>query len=156
MLADNRTLREVWEVLSFRKPFEFFVEERQKDQLTEVYNRAFLARVLPGEMLQANRTNRPLTLVRIDFDRFKKYNEEAGHFSGDNVLRAFAKYLESLTRSSDLSALFGPGVYVVTLNIDQTQTVEMLQKSGPKLMKCWTAYGRLRLPKHCQWVLPLS
>lgn len=129
MLADNRTLREVWEVLSFRKPFEFFVEERQKDQLTGVYNRAFLARVLPGEVLQANRTNRPLTLVRIDFDRFKKYNEEAGHFSGDNVLRAFAKYLQSLTRSSDLVVRSSGQEFMLLLaNIDQSQTVEILQK----------------------------
>ena len=130
VLADSRTIREVWEVITFQKPFEFFIEERQKDQLTEVYNMAFLSRVLPGELMHAQRTNRPLSLIRLEIDQFRAYNEEAGLHAGDKVLRALGQHLLEMVRSSDLVVRSTSEEFILLLNnMNQENSLKFLEKN---------------------------
>lgn len=77
------------------------------DSLTGVANhRAFHAR-LNDELKRAKRYSTPLSLLMIDVDRFKSYNDTFGHPAGDVALQCIAHLLQTHTRTSDLVARLG-------------------------------------------------
>ncbi|MEO5951713.1 MAG: diguanylate cyclase, partial [Chloroflexia bacterium] len=63
------------------------------DYLTGLYNRREMDRLLKVEVARCQRYGRPLSLVIIDIDNFKTFNDEFGHATGDNVLRSMAQLL---------------------------------------------------------------
>lgn len=77
------------------------------DALTGVKNRRAGAEALTAEMERARRYGRPLAIALFDLDFFKKVNDDFGHETGDHVLRAFAKVLETTARSTDVVARWG-------------------------------------------------
>ncbi|MFV8193954.1 GGDEF domain-containing protein [Acinetobacter soli] len=80
----------------------------QQDSLTGLANRRYLDEVLEKEWRRAVRHSMPITIMMIDLDFFKSYNDSLGHIKGDECLREIAKALTSLTsRSGDLAARYG-------------------------------------------------
>ncbi|WON81220.1 GGDEF domain-containing protein [Acinetobacter sp. UGAL515B_02] len=80
----------------------------QQDSLTGLANRRYLDEVLEKEWRRAVRHSMPITIMMIDLDFFKSYNDTLGHIKGDECLREIAKALTSLTsRSGDLAARYG-------------------------------------------------
>lgn len=80
----------------------------QQDSLTGLANRRYLDEVLEKEWRRAVRHSMPITIIMIDLDFFKSYNDSLGHIKGDECLREIAKALTSLTsRSGDLAARYG-------------------------------------------------
>jgi len=78
------------------------------DPLTGAPNRRAFDQKISAEIASASRQNWPLTLLLIDIDFFKKYNDYYGHAKGDTCLTLVAKTLgEKITRSTDLFARFG-------------------------------------------------
>ena len=77
------------------------------DSLTGLANRIALTERIEQDLAQAARTHRPLCVVMIDLDHFKRYNDTNGHLAGDNVLKAVAAVLHSRARGSDLVARYG-------------------------------------------------
>lgn len=77
------------------------------DALTGLKNRRAGSEALHAEMERARRYTRPLSVVLFDIDYFKKINDDFGHEAGDNVLRAFARVLESSARSTDVVVRWG-------------------------------------------------
>lgn len=78
------------------------------DPLTGAPNRRAFDQKISAEIASASRQNWPLTLLLIDIDFFKKYNDYYGHAKGDTCLTLVAKTLgETITRSTDLFARFG-------------------------------------------------
>lgn len=77
------------------------------DPLTGLANRRRFMQVLSQEMERADRYTRPLSLVLLDLDFFKKVNDTHGHAAGDDVLRATAAVLRSVCRELDLPARLG-------------------------------------------------
>jgi len=79
-----------------------------KDGLTGVGNRRFFDEQLRSAWQLARRTTSSLSLLMIDFDNFKLYNDEYGHLAGDEVLVRTAEMLaHRVTRSSDMVARYG-------------------------------------------------
>jgi len=78
-----------------------------RDQLTGLYNRRYFDRRLDDEWARAVRYQRPLSVVMIDIDHFKKYNDTWGHQKGDEVLAAVARILAATCRTSDLLCRYG-------------------------------------------------
>ena len=75
------------------------------DGLTGLYNRRHLDEALRLELGRARRSGRPMSLLMIDVDHFKLYNDRHGHQAGDECLRALASHLQSaLDRPTDLIA----------------------------------------------------
>jgi diguanylate cyclase (GGDEF)-like protein len=66
-------------------------------------------------MVRCHRFGRPLSLMMLDIDFFKKINDEFGHLVGDDVLRAFAQRLREFLRSGDFCARYGGEEFVVVL-----------------------------------------
>ncbi len=85
------------------------------DGLTGLRNhRAFQER-LSSEVTLAERHAAPLSLVLIDVDHFKQYNDAFGHPAGDAVLRQMARLMEREARASDLAARYGGEEFVLVL-----------------------------------------
>jgi len=85
------------------------------DELTQLANRRLMQSHLEREWDRASRYNNPLSLLMIDIDYFKKYNDRNGHLLGDEVLRGTARILESNTRKIDTVSRFGGEEFVIIL-----------------------------------------
>jgi diguanylate cyclase (GGDEF)-like protein len=78
------------------------------DGLTDIPNRRYFDKVIAEEWLRAARKSKPVSLIMIDIDYFKKYNDTYGHQEGDKCLQKVAKSLESaLNRPGDFVARYG-------------------------------------------------
>jgi diguanylate cyclase (GGDEF)-like protein len=85
------------------------------DELTGLYNRRFLLQMLERERLRAERYATDLSLMMIDIDHFKNYNDRYGHPSGDGLLRVFAGRLLQMARKSDVVARYGGEEFTVLM-----------------------------------------
>jgi len=86
------------------------------DGLTSIANRRYFDDYLSAEWRRAKRMQDQISLLLIDVDNFKLYNDNYGHVAGDLVLKRVAKAMEaSAVRSSDLSARFGGEEFAVIL-----------------------------------------
>ena len=77
------------------------------DPLTGLANRRAFDDALARELAQARRQKHPLSLLMLDIDHFKKFNDSYGHDTGDSVLVAVAQAMANALRSSDLAARYG-------------------------------------------------
>jgi diguanylate cyclase (GGDEF)-like protein/PAS domain S-box-containing protein len=87
-----------------------------RDSLTGVANRRMFDTLYPVEWAKARATGEPLSLVVIDIDYFKQYNDHYGHVQGDECLRRVAQALDAgAFRSRDLCARFGGEEFILLL-----------------------------------------
>jgi diguanylate cyclase (GGDEF)-like protein len=87
-----------------------------QDSLTEVANRRCFDLTLAAEWRRAIRDRQPLSLVMVDVDCFKQFNDRYGHREGDHCLRRLAKAMDqALTRPGDLVARYGGEEFVAIL-----------------------------------------
>jgi len=86
------------------------------DQLTDIPNRRNFDERLPLEWGRAIRTKTPISLLILDLDYFKDYNDTYGHLQGDKALQIIAKvFTQELKRSSDLAARWGGEEFAILL-----------------------------------------
>lgn len=87
-----------------------------RDGLTGLANRRHFEETLRLELKRAGRTGAPLSLVLLDVDFFKKYNDHYGHVAGDDCLRQVAAALRGgLSRPTDLAVRYGGEEFAVVL-----------------------------------------
>lgn len=77
------------------------------DSLTGLYNRRAFFDHLNSESRRARRYGHSLSLLMLDLDNFKQYNDSLGHLAGDKYLGTFARFLANQSRASDIVARFG-------------------------------------------------
>ncbi|MDP9196268.1 MAG: PleD family two-component system response regulator [Pseudomonadota bacterium] len=85
------------------------------DPLTETFNRRYVNVHLPRLMEQAREKQKPLTVMMIDVDHFKKVNDSLGHPVGDRVLQELGRRINSNLRSFDLAARIGGEEFLVVM-----------------------------------------
>ena len=85
------------------------------DPLTELPNRRHFDIIIDAELKRSARYNRPLSLLLIDFDNFKKYNDDFGHIAGDKVLKEYAGIMKSAIREVDFICRYGGDEFIVVL-----------------------------------------
>lgn len=90
-------------------------QESRTDRLTGLNNRGSFDEFLFEEFERALRRNRPLSLLMMDIDHFKKLNDTFGHAHGDEVLRQVSKILGDNVRPADFAARYGGEEFVVVL-----------------------------------------
>lgn len=111
------------------------------DPLTDLANRRRFDQSLESECRRAVRSDKPLTLLLLDVDRFKAYNDRYGHPAGDECLKQIGLALKGIaTRSSDVAARFGGEEFALLLpGLDE--------RDGPALAeRVREAVAALRLP----------
>lgn len=87
-----------------------------KDGLTSVANKRMFNNIIDIEWANARRNNQPLSLIMLDIDYFKQYNDHYGHIQGDDCLKQVAKALgTAATRARDFFARFGGEEFVLVL-----------------------------------------
>lgn len=88
----------------------------QIDVLTEIYNRRYFNEAYDREWKSAIRLKTPISLVMIDIDYFKKYNDTYGHLKGDECLAAIAKEIKQSSRKPrDVVSRFGGEEFIMIL-----------------------------------------
>ncbi|GAA6130792.1 GGDEF domain-containing protein [Halopseudomonas sabulinigri] len=87
-----------------------------KDGLTGVANRRMFDSIMQLEWTNSRRTGQPLSVIMIDIDYFKQYNDHYGHLKGDDCLRRVAKALNTAAaRSRDFFARYGGEEFILVL-----------------------------------------
>ncbi len=105
-----------------------------QDGLTEIANRRYFDNRLQQEWRRLQREENPLSLILIDIDYFKQYNDYFGHLEGDECLKQVAKALrETVKRPMDLVARYGGEEFAVILpnteNSGAIQVAQQIQKA---------------------------
>jgi diguanylate cyclase (GGDEF)-like protein/PAS domain S-box-containing protein len=90
-------------------------EQAIRDPLTNVYNRRFMAEFLDNEIVRAEREQSPVSIVILDMDNFRQFNDAYGHRCGDVVLQEFSKFLVDRTRRGDVVCRYGGEEFVVIM-----------------------------------------
>ncbi len=85
------------------------------DGMTGLYNHRYFLESMGNEFERAKRYKRPLSLLMIDVDFFKNYNDAHGHQKGDEVLKGVAGILKRSVRKSDFVARYGGEEFAVIL-----------------------------------------
>ncbi|MFS2325093.1 PleD family two-component system response regulator [Brucella sp. H1_1004] len=85
------------------------------DSLTGLHNRRYLDTHMPVLLTRATGRERPLTVIMIDFDHFKRVNDQYGHDGGDDVLREFAARLRKNIRGMDVMCRYGGEEFAIVL-----------------------------------------
>jgi diguanylate cyclase (GGDEF)-like protein len=86
-----------------------------RDPLTGLFNRRYLLETCRREFARATRAGQSVSVLSIDVDHFKKFNDNHGHDAGDTVLRAVGNCLDELFRAEDVPCRFGGEEFVVIL-----------------------------------------
>ena len=106
-----------------------------KDGLTGVANRRMFDTIMEVEWTNAQRSNQPLSLIMLDIDYFKQYNDRYGHIQGDDCLKRVARVLSSAaTRSRDFFARFGGEEFVLVLPETDEQSARKVAERCRKLL----------------------
>ncbi|MFZ6657159.1 diguanylate cyclase [Undibacterium sp. TJN19] len=144
----NGVARNLLQLLSFRiraanaqirnrqKVGEFYRQLSMVDGLTGLHNRAWLNAQLPGMVEHARATGAALSIIMVDLDHFKRFNDEYGHLLGDDALQTAAKVLNAGLRPSDFAARYGGEEMMVILpNTTQKAAVGVAQRLCTRLAK---------------------
>jgi two-component system chemotaxis family response regulator WspR len=99
------------------------------DGLTGLSNRRYFEDYMETEWRQAIRTQEPVSLLMVDIDHFKQYNDTYGHLAGDEVLRRVAHTVqECFRRPRDLTVRMGGEEFVVVLPLTPVDQLTMLAR----------------------------
>ncbi|KRB08947.1 diguanylate cyclase [Lysobacter sp. Root690] len=99
----NLQLRETLRVQSLRDP------------LTGLFNRRYLEENLQRELLRCQRRKLPLSVLMLDIDHFKRFNDTHGHAAGDALLARVGQVLHDLVRNEDIACRYGGEEFTIVL-----------------------------------------
>lgn len=131
------------------------------DPLTRLANRRRLDQCLSSEWRRAIRSRQPLSILLLDVDLFKSYNDTYGHLCGDGCLQTIARItMRAVARSGDLVARYGGEEFAVVLpNTPNAGAVEVASRicamiANQQIAHSGSPLGRLTLSVGCATVIP--
>jgi diguanylate cyclase (GGDEF)-like protein/PAS domain S-box-containing protein len=117
-----------------------------RDPLTGLFNRRYLDEFLEREIARANRASKPLAIIMLDVDYFKKFNDKFGHEAGDVVLRELGLFLQKQFRGSDIVCRYGGEELIIILpeiSKEAATTRAEFIREGVKNLRINYGYTRL-------------
>lgn len=109
--------------------FQNVLDRAQRDSLTRLYNHGHFQDALRNEIERSSRYNNPVSLILLDIDHFKKFNDTWGHQTGDMVLKQTALLLSALVRVTDLPARYGGEEFALLLpQTEYEHAVELAER----------------------------
>jgi diguanylate cyclase (GGDEF)-like protein len=119
-----------------------------RDVLTGLFNRRYMLETCRREFSRAARAGHSISILSIDVDDFKKYNDNHGHDAGDMVLRAVGNCLENLFRNEDIPCRFGGEEFVVILpGADADAALRRAEQLRTKIEDIVVRYLEKNLPR---------
>jgi diguanylate cyclase (GGDEF)-like protein len=98
-----------------------------RDPLTGLFNRRYLEETIEREFSRARREKQPVSVLALDIDHFKRFNDTMGHEAGDSVLVQFAKVMLASIRKDDIACRSGGEEFILLL--PQTTAEMALQRA---------------------------
>jgi diguanylate cyclase (GGDEF)-like protein len=154
----NGVARNLLRLLSFRlragnallrrrhKLGEFYRQLSLNDALTGLYNRAWLSDMLPKLLARTRQDGAPFSLLMIDLDNFKSFNDTHGHVAGDAALCEAASVIRGMLRPSDLAVRYGGEEMLVLLpNTSEKLALAVAQRLC-RGMRQAVVFGDMRVP----------
>ncbi len=140
--------RKKWEEELFRLNRQLQVLS-QTDALTNLANRRSFDEYLVAEWEKAGRENTPLSLIMLDIDDFKAYNDHYGHMQGDEALKAVAAQVAAVfRRKKDLAARYGGEEFVVIApNTPKEEAFRLAEELGHKIRQLNLPHEKARAAK---------
>ncbi len=86
-----------------------------RDTLTDLFNRRYMEESLDRELLRSIRKETPLSLMMVDVDHFKQFNDSFGHEAGDVLLRELARLFRTQLRAEDIACRYGGEEFTLIL-----------------------------------------
>lgn len=134
-------------------------EAAQFDSLTGAYTRGFAVAVMQRALLKASEEGKPLAVLMVDLDHFKRINDAHGHALGDLVLKQTTHAIQSTLRADDIVGRFGGEEFVVLLSgADLKQAmgaaercraaVETMEIPGAPYLSVTASVGVAAFPEH--------
>ncbi len=116
------TLQTQRQVQKIQEENQVLQQKATTDPLTGIANRARFNEFLEEQFERAFKLNRPMTVLFLDVDHFKKVNDQYGHQAGDEVLKAVGKLLKLAARNVDLAARYGGEEFALILSDTESNT----------------------------------
>jgi len=127
---------------------EKLADQSLRDSLTGLYNRRYAEETLDREIARAKRESTPLSVVMIDLDHFKNFNDEFGHDAGDVALREAATLFAESVRTSDVVSRVGGEEFLLLLpGASQEDALRKIDKMRQRLKTLEVFHRGHRLPK---------
>lgn len=156
----NGVARNLLRLLSFRvraanaqlrrrqKVGEFYRQLSIHDGLTGLHNRTWLNDTLPGliDEAHAHEGKRPLSLIMIDLDHFKRFNDSHGHLAGDEALKTASRVLRGALRPSDFAARYGGEELCVILPGSNQSSALLVARRLCERMQQAVVFADMRMP----------
>src|SRR5207344_3661126 len=101
----------------------------------------YLEESLGREESRARRSGRSLSIMMIDIDNFKRFNDTLGHAAGDAVLRAIGQYMQSAARGEDIVSRYGGEEFVLVMaQASQSAVLERAERLRGGVQKLQIEY----------------
>ena len=144
VLAYTRDLRQIKNLEKNIHRLEIEADKAYHDALTGLYNRRFFDEHLKQIIKFLSRSGSPLSLMMIDVDHFKGYNDTYGHAQGDVCLKKIAEALsQSVTRANDFVARYGGEEFSIVLpNTDERGARLLADKLLASILGCQIPHAK--------------
>jgi len=119
-------LKTILAIISFAYDNLLLYEEAVVDKLTLLYTRKYLDNRLKEELARSDRYYSPISLMMIDIDNFKDFNDNYGHQAGDRALKAIGETIRKSIRKSDIPARYGGEEFIVILPETDLESAKVL------------------------------
>ncbi|MCP4719908.1 MAG: diguanylate cyclase [Desulfobacteraceae bacterium] len=100
----------------------------RRDHLTNLYNRQYFDKGLNAEINKARRYKFPLSILMVDFDKFKTVNQTLGYETGDQILKTSAALIRSMVRNIDVVCRYGGDQFGILLPNTSRQGAKILAR----------------------------
>lgn len=135
-------------------------EQAIRDPLTGAFNRRYFSEALDQESARSIRERTPFSILILDVDHFKKFNDTYGHKCGDFVLQSLASFLNENTRQGDIVCRYGGEEFVILMTDASSESArkraELFRKHfdetkieyDGRRLKCTFSAGIASYPEH--------
>jgi diguanylate cyclase (GGDEF)-like protein len=125
---------------------EFYRQLSLNDPLTGLYNRAWLSEMLGKLVGRARQDQRALSIVMIDLDHFKRFNDTHGHLAGDTALCTAANVIRNALRPTDYAVRYGGEEMMVVLPETTAKIAVSVAERLCKRVRQAVVFEDMRLP----------
>lgn len=125
---------------------DFYRQLSQNDALTGLFNRAWLSDMLGKLVARARQDGRPLSVVMIDLDHFKRFNDTHGHLAGDTALCIAANTIRAALRPTDYAVRYGGEELIVVLPETTSNTAVAVAERLCKRLREAIVFEDMRVP----------